>query len=45
MHFVVRKLQEEYRDEKEQYMYLVDLEKAFDRAPRRVIEWAPKWKS
>ena len=39
--FILRRLQEEYLDkEKKLYMCLVDLEKAFDRVPRRVLEWA-----
>ena len=39
--FILRRLQEEYSDkEKELYKCFVDLEKAFDRVPRRVLEWA-----
>ena len=39
--FILRRLQEEYLDkEKNLYMYFVDLEKVFDRVPRRVLEWA-----
>jgi len=38
--FVVRRMQEEYRDkEKNLYMCFLDLEKAFDRVPRKVMEW------
>ena len=38
--FILRRLQEEYLDkEKKLYMCLVDLEKAFDRVPRKVLEW------
>ena len=37
--FIVRRLQEEYLDkEKQLYMCFVDLEKAFDKVPRRVLE-------
>ena len=39
--FVVRQLQEKYlAANKRLYMALVDLEKAFDRVPRKVIWWA-----
>ena len=39
--FILRRLQEEYFDkEKKLYMCFVDLEKASDRIPRRVLEWA-----
>ena len=39
--FILRRLQEEYLDkEKKLYMCFVDLEKAFDRVPTRVLEWA-----
>ena len=39
--FILRSLQEEYLDkEKKLYMCFVDLDKAFDRVPRRVLEWA-----
>ena len=37
--FILRRLQEEYLDkEKKLYMCFVDLEKAFDRVPKRVLE-------
>ena len=39
--FVVRRMQEEYRDKKKKlYMCFVDIEKAFDGVPRKVMEWA-----
>ena len=39
--FILRRIQEEYLDkEKKLYMCFGDLEKAFDRVPRRVLEWA-----
>ena len=43
--FLVRRLQEEHRaKDKRMYMCFVDLEKAFDRVPRRVMEWAMRTK-
>ena len=39
--FILRQLQEEYLDKpKKLYMCFVDLERAFDRVPRKVLEWA-----
>ena len=39
--FIVRRLQEEYLEkEKKLYMCFIDLEKAFDRVPRKIVEWA-----
>ena len=44
--FILRRLQEEYLDkEKKLYMCFVDLEKAFDRVLRRVLEWAMRKRS
>lgn len=41
--FIFRRLQEEYLDnEKKLHMCFIDLEKAFDRVPRKVLEWAMK---
>ena len=43
--FVVRRMQEEYRDKKKMlYMCFVDIEKAFDRVPRKVMKWAMRKK-
>ena len=36
--FGVRKLEEEYGDERKLFMCYVDIEKAFDKVPRKVIE-------
>ena len=39
--FILRRMQEEYRkNDKKLYMCFVDLEKAFDRVSRRVMQWA-----
>ena len=39
--FILRRMQEEYRErEQKLYMCFVDLEKAFDRVLRKVMEWA-----
>ena len=39
--FISRRMQEEFRGrEKKLYMCFVDLEKASDRVPRKVMEWA-----
>ena len=39
--FILRRLQEKYIEKKKKlYHIFVDLEKAFDRVPRRAIEWA-----
>ena len=43
--FIVRKMQEEYqKKDKKLYMCFVDMEKAFDRVQRKVIEWAMRKK-
>ena len=43
--FVVRRMQEEYRDKKKKlYMCFMDIEKAFDRVPRKVMKWAMRKK-
>ena len=38
--FILRRLQEGYLDKEKLYMCFVDLEKAFHRVPRKVLEWA-----
>ena len=44
--FILRRMQEEFSErEKKLYMCFVDLEKAFDRVPRKVMEWALRKKS
>ena len=43
--FILRRMQEEYQDNgKKLYMCFVDLEKAFDRGRRKVMEWAMRKK-
>ena len=43
--FIVRRMQEEYqKKDKKVYMRFVDMEKAFDRVPRKVMEWAMRKK-
>ena len=43
--FVVRRMQEKYRDKKKKlYMCFVDIEKAFDRVLKKVMEWAKRKK-
>ena len=43
--FILRRMQEEYRNKgKNLYMCFVDLEKAFDRVPRKVMGWAMRKK-
>ena len=43
--FIVRRMQEEYqKKDKKLYMCFVDMEKAFDRVPRKVMEWAMRTK-
>ena len=44
--FILRRMQEKFRGrEKKLYMCFDDLEKAFDRVPRKVMEWALRKKS
>ena len=39
--FIVRRMQEKYqKKDKNLYMCFIDMEKAFDRVPRKVMEWA-----
>ena len=43
--FIVRRMQGEYqKKDKKLFMCFVDMEKAFDRVPRKVMEWAMKKK-
>ena len=43
--FIVRRMQEEYqKKDKKLYMCVVDMEKVFDRVPRKVMEWAMRKK-
>ena len=42
--FILRCIQEYLAKQKKLYMCFVDLEKAFDRVPRKVVEWAMKRK-
>ena len=44
--FILRRMQEDFRGrEKKLFMCFVDLEKAFDRVPRKMMEWALRKKS
>ena len=44
--FILRRLQEEFRGREEKlYISFVELEKAFDRVPRKVTEWALREKN
>ena len=44
--FIVQRMQEEYSDKKKKlYMCFVEIEKAFDRVLRKVMEWAMGKKS
>ena len=39
--FIPRRMQESYLEKNRKlFIFFVDLEKAFDRVPRKVIEWA-----
>ena len=43
--FVVLTMQEQYRNKKKKlYMCFMDIEKAFDRVPRKVMQWAMRKK-
>ena len=43
--FILGRLQEEYHAKRKRlYMCFVGLEKAFDRVPRKVLEWALRMK-
>ena len=43
--FFVRRMLEEYQKKnKKLYMCFVDMEKAFDRVPKKVMEWATRKK-
>ena len=42
--FIVRKMQTEYQKKDKLYTCFVDMEKAFDRVPRKVMEWAMRKK-
>ena len=43
--FIARRMQEEYQKKnKKLYICFVDMEKAFDRVPRKVMEWAMRKK-
>ena len=44
--FVVRRMEEEYRDKRKKlYTSFVDIEKAFNRVSRKVMEWVMRKKS
>ena len=43
--FAVQRLLKEYRDKKKKlYLCFVDIEKTFDRVPRKIMEWAMRKK-
>ena len=43
--FIVRRMQKTYqKKDKKLYMCFVDMEKAFDRVPKKVMEWAMREK-
>ena len=43
--FIVRRIQDEYQKKcKKLYVCFVDMEKAFDRVPKKLMEWAMRKK-
>ena len=42
--YILRQLQEKCHAKGKSYMCFVDLEKAFDKVPRKVLEWAMRKK-
>ena len=43
--FVVRRMQDEYMDKKKKLcMCFVDIDKVFDKVPKKVMEWAMRKK-
>ena len=43
--FIVRRMQQEYqKKDKKLYMCFVEIERAFDKVPRKVMEWAMRKK-
>ena len=42
--FIVRRMQKEYQKDKKLYMCFVDIEKAFDGVPKKVMNWTMRKK-